>query len=111
MFPNLWRALEAPPTGGSSQTLVVTAGGTQFTVEDYLIANQQAAAGAIYDAVKALAKLWIGRQTLWEDLDRDGAIQTRVARFVDFTHPARADGSDNFVGSKARAGGHRHLGS
>jgi hypothetical protein len=62
-------------------------------------------------AVKALAKLWIGRQTLGEDLDRDGAIQTRVARFVNFTHPARADGRDDFVGAKARARGDRHLGS
>src|SRR4030095_12580235 len=54
-------------------------------------------------AVKALAKLGIGRQTRWQDLDGDGTIQTRVARFVDFAHPARADGSDDFVGAKARA--------
>jgi hypothetical protein len=55
LFTQTWRKLDAPPVGGSSQTLIVTAGGKQFTVEDYLVADQKAAAQAIYDAVTGLA--------------------------------------------------------
>ena len=54
-------------------------------------------------AVKALAKLWIGGQSLGEDLDRDRAIKTRVARFVDFPHAARADGRDDFERTQPHA--------
>src|SRR5687768_4561925 len=41
LFRNAWRQLDEPPVGGSSQKLVVAAGGKQFTVEDYLVADQQ----------------------------------------------------------------------
>ena len=42
------------------------------------------------------------------NLDRNNTIQPRVASFVDFTHPARADGLNNLVGSKAFTNGKRH---
>ena len=38
-------------------------------------------------------------------LDCDVAIQLRVARAVDLAHAARANGRNDFVGAKARAGG------
>jgi hypothetical protein len=38
-----------------------------------------------------------------EDLDRDGAVQSRVAGTVDFPHPARTDEGGQFVRAKASA--------
>jgi hypothetical protein len=64
LFRNDWRQLDAPPVGGSSQTLVVMAGGKQFIVEDYLVADQQPAAKAIYEAVNAIVP-----QESWDRLD------------------------------------------
>lgn len=64
LFTDDWHQLDAPPVGGSSQTLVVTAGGKRFTVEDYLVADQQPAAEAIYEAVNALVP-----QEAWDRLD------------------------------------------
>jgi hypothetical protein len=64
LFRSNWRQLDAPPVGGSSQTLVVTVGGQQFTVEDYLVADQQPAAKAIYEAVNAIVP-----QEAWDRLD------------------------------------------
>ena len=40
-----------------------------------------------------------------DHLDGDVAIQLRVARFVDFAHPARADGRVDLVRAEAGAGG------
>ena len=40
-----------------------------------------------------------------EDLDRDGAIETRVSAFVHLAHAARADLRGNFVDAEARTGG------
>ena len=40
-----------------------------------------------------------------QDLDRDVAIEPRVARPIDLTHAAVADLGGDFVGAEARAGG------
>ena len=44
-----------------------------------------------------------------QDLDRDGAVEPRVARLVDLAHAAGAERRDDLVGAEARAGldGHR----
>ena len=39
-----------------------------------------------------------------QDLDRHFAAQARVLRPVHLSHPSRADGSKDFVGTEARAG-------
>src|ERR1700693_363277 len=46
-----------------------------------------------------------------EDLDRHISSETRVLRFVDLPHPARAERREDLVGAEARPGGERHLGS
>ena len=42
-------------------------------------------------ALEALAGVRIVGDVRGQDLDRDGAIESRVARLVDLAHPARAD--------------------
>jgi hypothetical protein len=59
-------------------------------------------------AVEAVAELPIGGERLREDLDGDRAIQTCVARFVDFAHAAGTECGLNFVGAEASAGGKSH---
>ena len=43
-----------------------------------------------------------------EDLNRDVAIEFRIARAVDLAHAAGADGGDDFISAKARTGTQRH---
>src|SRR5579864_9656454 len=45
-------------------------------------------------ALEALGELLVG------NLDGDGAIQPRIASFVDLAHAARADGRDDLIGSQ-----------
>ena len=59
-------------------------------------------------AVEPLAELRVGGEALGQDLDRDGAIEARVARLVDLAHAARADRRRDFVRAEASAGGQRH---
>ena len=40
-----------------------------------------------------------------QDLERDVAIQLRVARAIDLAHAAGAEGGEDFVRAEARAGG------
>ena len=40
-----------------------------------------------------------------QDLDRDVATELRVARAIDFAHPARAERRDDLVGAKANTSG------
>jgi hypothetical protein len=42
------------------------------------------------------------------DFDGDDAIQPSVASFIDFAHPARANGRKNLVRPEALTGGKRH---
>ena len=59
--------------------------------------------------VEALAELRITGECLRQDLDRDGAIQPRVAGFVDLAHAAGAERREDFIGAEARAGGQTHF--
>ncbi len=43
-------------------------------------------------------------ECFWQDFDRDGVIQTRVACFVDLAHSAGAERGLDFVGAEARSG-------
>ena len=44
-----------------------------------------------------------------EDLDRNLAAKSGVARAIDFAHPARTERSEDLVRTQARAGGKGHL--
>ena len=55
-------------------------------------------------AVEALAELRIGGERVRENLDRDRAIEARVARLVDLAHAAGAEGGEDFVRAEASAG-------
>ena len=59
-------------------------------------------------ALEALAELGIGGECVGQDLDRDDAIEPRVARLVDLAHAAGADEREDFVGAEAGAGGQSH---
>ena len=54
-------------------------------------------------AVEALAELWIARELRAENLDRDGSVEPRIARPINFAHPARAEGSLNLVRAESNA--------
>ena len=55
-------------------------------------------------AFEAGQRRLILRQTRGQHLHRNLAVQLRVARTVHLTHPARADGCDDFVGTETSAG-------
>jgi hypothetical protein len=48
-------------------------------------------------ALESVARVRIGGDVRPEHLERDGAIQPRVARLVDLAHAAGADGGDDLV--------------
>ena len=50
-------------------------------------------------------------QARGQDLDRDRAVEPRVARAIDLAHAAGADATGDFIGAEARAGDERHFGS
>ena len=58
--------------------------------------------------VEARLELRIRRQRRRKNFDRDSAIEPRVAGFVDFAHPAGADGGEDFVRAEPYAGRQRH---
>ena len=60
-------------------------------------------------ALEALLGLEIRRKMRRQDLDRDGAIQARVARTIHLTHAACAKRRLNFIGSEFRARGQGHV--
>ena len=45
----------------------------------------------------------VSRKRLGQDLDRDRAIEPRVARSVDLTHAARADQRDDLIRAETAA--------
>ena len=47
--------------------------------------------------LEALAAVGIGGERFGKDFDRDVTGETRIARAIDFSHPTRADGGDDFV--------------
>jgi len=62
-------------------------------------------------ALEALARLRIGRHLSGEHLDRDGAVEPRVAGPVDLAHAARSDGGLDLIRPETRAGHEGHVGS
>ena len=61
-------------------------------------------------AIESLRAICIAGKSGWEHFDRDIAIEARVARTVDLTHSACANGADDFIGSETRAWRNRHQG-
>ena len=59
-------------------------------------------------ALEACEPIGIDRERLRKNLDRDVAIQLRIARAIDLAHAAGAEGSDILVNAKASAGGQAH---
>src|SRR6266571_2451587 len=59
-------------------------------------------------AVEAVPELRVGSQSLGKNLDCDDAIQTGVARFVHFAHPAGTERRENLVRAELRPGSHGH---
>ena len=55
-------------------------------------------------ALEAGQRVGIGGDGLREDLDRDVAVELRVPRAVDLSHPARAQRREDLVGAEAGAG-------
>ena len=58
---------------------------------------------------KAMQSIWIRRKIRCQDFDGDISPQTGVARAVDFTHSARAQGRDNLIWPKSCSSGDRHI--
>ena len=56
-------------------------------------------------AQEAREPLGVVRERLGQDLDRDVAVQLRIARSIDFAHAPTADGLDQGEDAEARAGG------
>ena len=63
LFTRKWRQMDPLPVGGRFQWLGVKAGGKRLVVEDYLVSEQEAAAKAMYAAVRALVP-----KEVWESL-------------------------------------------
>ena len=59
-------------------------------------------------ALKPRDPLRVGGERIGQDLDRDGAIQRRVPRAVDFTHAAGPERRQDLVRAKACVGGEGH---
>src|SRR5205814_3545342 len=59
-------------------------------------------------AVEAVPELRVGSQSLGKNFDCDGAIQTGVARFVHFAHPAGAERRENLVRAESNTCGQCH---
>ncbi len=54
-------------------------------------------------AIEALAELGVRGKPVRQDFDCDGAIEPRVACFIDLTHPARTDLGGHFIRTEAGA--------
>ena len=59
-------------------------------------------------AFEPRAQVGIGRQFRRQDLDRDGAIEARIAGLVDLAHAARAERRDDLEVAQANAGFEGH---
>jgi hypothetical protein len=59
-------------------------------------------------ALEAREPLRVGRERLWQDLQRDLTPQRRIARAIDLTHAAFAKLGEDLVGSEPSACGERH---
>ena len=62
-------------------------------------------------ALESRHAIGVGRERRRQDLHRDVAIELRVARAIDLSHPAGAERGENFVGAEACAGGNAPSGA
>jgi hypothetical protein len=60
-------------------------------------------------APEARQALQIDRERIGQDLERDVAIELRVARAIDLPHSAAADRGEHVVRAKSGSGLQRHL--
>ena len=58
--------------------------------------------------LEAQPQVGIAGESGGHHVDRDGAIEAGVARFVDLAHPARPEGGHDFVSAEAGSGRQRH---
>jgi hypothetical protein len=59
-------------------------------------------------AVKACHRVGIGRQALWQDLDRDISAESGIPRSIHVAHATGTEGGDNFIRAEARSWGEGH---
>lgn len=64
MFSTKWQAQDMPPVGGGSDSLTVTAQGSDFHIPYFVIVRQATAASEIVSAVAALVP-----REVWDKLD------------------------------------------
>ena len=60
-------------------------------------------------ALEPVAELRIARERVGEDLDRDRAIEPRVARLVHLAHAAGTQGGEDLIGAEVGAGSEGHV--
>jgi hypothetical protein len=58
--------------------------------------------------LEPITGLWCDAVVCRQDLDCDGAIESRVARAIDLTHAARTNRGQNLVGAETGAGNEGH---
>ena len=58
--------------------------------------------------LETLHPLRVLRERLGEDLDGHFALQLRIVRAIHLTHPAHAQGAQDFIGAETSAGGEGH---
>ena len=58
--------------------------------------------------LEACEAIGIEREALGQHLDRHVALQSRVARAIDFAHAAGADRGDDFIRAETSARSERH---
>ncbi len=59
-------------------------------------------------ALKPRKSIGIAGKRVRQDLDRDLALQPRIACAIHFSHSAAADQGDHFIRSETGAGGETH---
>jgi hypothetical protein len=59
-------------------------------------------------ALEAFPQFWIRREVVWQNFDRNVAIQPRIMGAINLAHTARAGGGDNFIGPQPQSWSKRH---
>ena len=54
-------------------------------------------------ALESREPVWVRGKRRRQDLQRDIAIERRIARTIDLAHPARAEGADDFIRTEMRS--------
>jgi hypothetical protein len=59
-------------------------------------------------AIEPLTELRIGGERVWQNLDRDCTVESRVAGFIHLAHATGAEQGQHLVSAKTRAGRQVH---